>query len=742
MRLTALAPWARAGLAALALATPAAAQTGTGTPAVPPPAPAYTAAEADDAATLLADRIVLNGTDQLIAEGAVEVYWHEHRLSAARLVYDQKTDRLAIEGPIRLVEPGSTGSVILADSAELSRDLQNGILIGARMVIARELQLAANRIERRDGTVTVLSEVVASSCRICASDPTPLWEIRARRIAHDTTTHQLHFDDAQFRAFGVPLMWLPNLRLPDPTVKRMNGLLRPVFRTTSSLGAGLKLPYFIALGESADLTVTPYLASNYTRTLGLRYRQALREGSFDLEGALGRDSIRNGETRGYLFGNGRFAVPGDFTLGVQLRVVSDPSYLLNYGISEDDRLWSGVTLQRVRADELIWLKAGNTHSLRDGESNSTEPMLSGDLSWIKVFHPVTFGGELTLEGALHAHRRASTLTVDGVEDPDTVSDGRDMARLSGSADWRRNWLLGSSGILAAAEAELVFDATAVRQDATYQGDSLRALPSLGVELRWPWVATSGRAAQVLEPVLQVVWSRDDLKAIPNEDSLLTEFDEGNLFDFSRYPGGDARERGLRANLGLSWTRHDASGWSLGVTAGRVLRARDLDQFATGSGLAGKSSDWLVATHLTTAGGLTLSNRALFDDGFGFARDELRLAYLGKKAQIAAGYLWMEANAAEGRTTDTSELLLETGWNWTDGWSSTFSTRYDFTAERAARAALGLQYANECVSVDLSLSRRFTSSTSVEPETDFGLSVELAGFGAGSASGRAARVCRQ
>jgi len=741
MRLSALAPWARAGLAMLALATPAVAQTRTGTPATEA-APPYTAAQADDAATLLADRIVLSGSDQLIAEGAVEVYWHEHRLSASRLVYDQTTDRLSIEGPIRLVEPGSTGSVIVADSAELSRDLQNGILIGARMVIARELQLAANRIERRDGTVTVLSEVVASSCRICASDPTPLWEIRARRITHDTTNHQLHFDDAQFRAFGVPLMWLPNLRLPDPTVTRMTGFLRPAFRTTSSLGPGLKLPYFFALGDSADLTVTPYLAANFTRTLGLRYRQALREGSFSLEGAVSRDSILRNETRGYLFGDGRFALPGDFTLGVQLRVVSDPSYLLNYGISEEDRLWSGVTLQRVRADELIWLKAGNTHSLRDGESNSTEPMLSGDLSWIKVFHPTTFGGELTLEGALHAHRRASTLTVDGVEDLDTASDGRDMARLSGTADWRRNWLLGNSGILAAAEAELAFDATAVRQDATYQGDSLRALPSLGVELRWPWVATSGRAAQVIEPVLQVVWSRDDLKTIPNEDSWLTEFDEGNLFAFSRYPGGDARERGLRANLGLSWTRHDASGWSLGVTAGRVLRARDLGQFSPGSGLAGKSSDWLVATHLTTAGGLTLSNRALFDDGFGFARDELRLAYLGKTAQIAAGYLWMEANAAEGRTTDTSELLLETGWSWTDGWRSTFSTRYDFTAERAARAALGLEYANECVTVDLSLSRRFTSSTSVEPETDFGLSVELAGFGAGSASGRAARVCRR
>ena len=50
---------------------------------------------------------------------------------------------------------------------------------------------------------------------------------------------------------------------------------------------------------------------------------------------------------------------------------------------------------------------------------------------------------------------------------------------------------------------------------------------------------------------------------------------------------------------------------------------------------------------------------------------------------------------------------------------------------------GLQWRNECATIDLSLSRRFTSSTSVRPSTDFDLSVELGGFG-GSADGRSLR----
>lgn len=716
---------------ALTLAVPAQPQT----PAAP--APALAAPLYSDAATLLADRIEVTGTDRLIASGHVEVYWHEHRLTADRILYDKASDRLAIEGPIRLVQPGATGSVILADTAELSRDLQNGVLTGARMVLSRELQLAANRMERQDGTRTVLREVVASSCKVCLTDPEPLWEIRARTITHDTETRQLLFESAQFRAMGVPLVWLPRLRMPDPTVERMSGVLRPTLRTTSLLGPGLKVPYFLTFGPSADLTVTPYLSANYTRTLGLRYRQALRSGSFEIEGAASRDSIREGKTRGYLFGTGTFALPAGYTLGLQLRMVSDPSYLLNYDVTEDDRLWSGVTLDRVRRDELIRAKIGKTHSLREGESNETEPMRSADAAWTRVWRPGLIGGELSFEGSLHAHWRASGLATDGPDAGD-AADGRDMTRLSGVAEWRRNWLLGG-GLLAALEGELAIDATAVRQDKDFSGESLRALPSLGVELRWPLVKSEGRAVQVIEPVAQIIWSGKSLKQLPDEDSLLTEFDEGNLFDFSRYPGGDRRERGTRANLGLSWTRHDASGWSLGLTAGRVFRLDDLGDFVEGSGLSGTSSDWLIATHLSTAGGLVVSNRALVDDDLDFDRDELRLAYLGERAKVAAGYLWMREF---GAVSKTSELLFESDWQLRRGWSTGFDTRYDLIADRAARAALGLQYSNECVTVDLSLSRRFTSSTSVEPETDFGLSVTLAGFGAGSGGNRTERVCRR
>ncbi|MEO1464214.1 MAG: hypothetical protein AAFU82_18240, partial [Pseudomonadota bacterium] len=61
-------------------------------------------------------------------------------------------------------------------------------------------------------------------------------------------------------------------------------------------------------------------------------------------------------------------------------------------------------------------------------------------------------------------------------------------------------------------------------------------------------------------------------------------------------------------------------------------------------------------------------------------------------------------------------------------------------DRAARAGLGVTYENECVIVDLSVRRRYSSSTSLEPSTDFGFTVAIKGFALAAGSDKHARTC--
>jgi len=678
-------------------------------------------------ASLVADRVRVAGETLLIAEGAVEVTYGTTRLTASRVVFDQASQQLDIQGPITVQDGDEV--LILADEAALASDLRDGLLRSARMVLARQLQLAANRIDRVDGRYTQLTKAVASSCQVCAANPVPTWEIRAKRIVHDQLERQLYFDSATFRLAGVPIFYLPRLRLPDPTLRRARGFLLPSLRTTSRLGAGLKLPYFLPLGDRADLTFTPYLSPN-TRTLELRHRHELRFGGVTFEGALTSDDLEPG-SRYYLFGEGAFRLPGGFRLEFDIETVSDPAYLLDYGYSEQDRLASEVRIERARRDELIEASVTGFRTLRAAEQPIRDelPGLYGRLAWERRLW--TGGGQLTFGlDAATLNRPSSGAGV-----------GRDVQRLGVTAEYRleRTFANGMIGTATAGVSAFVYN---IDQDPAFDPQVGQMTPRLAAELRWPFQKTAASGAvHLLEPVAQLVWARTQGDRVPDEDSVLVEFDEGNLYAFSRFAGEDRFEEGARANLGLSWTRWDPAGWSANLTFGRVLRTEDAGQFPAGSGLDGTTSDWLVAGRLMLDDRLTLTNRALFDGDFDFTRNETRLSWRGGRSTLGATYLWLEPSPAQNRPAANNELTLDASYRLTRNWTGSFGGRFDLDTQSAARAGLGLAYRSECITVDLSLSRRFTSSTSVAPTTDFGLQVSLAGFGNGGETAAAATACR-
>ncbi|TCP42283.1 LPS-assembly protein LptD [Rhodovulum marinum] len=686
-------------------------------------------AEQPPAATLIADRVSVGELNQLIAEGNVEVLYGEARLSASRVVYDRQGERLSIEGPITLTTGPET--VLVADSAELSPDLTEGILRSARMVLNRQLQIAAADIQRIAGRYNRLDRTVASACRVCSESEVPLWQIRARRIIQDQQELQLYFDHARLEVMGVPVFYLPRLRVPDPALKRATGFLTPSIRVTDQLGTGVKIPYFFTLGDHQDLLLTPYVSTGQTRTLELRYRRAFRNGDMEVNAAVSRDDLEPGETRYYLFAEGGFDLPKDFRLDFGIQGVSDTSYLLDYGYDDTDRLESELSLTRVRRDQLFAGDLIYYHTLRDSESNQTIPFLIGEVSYTRRVEPAAIGGIANL-----------TFSADGFQRRlnDSSGDGLDMARVSAEFDWRRDWVL-NNGMVLATEAALDIDHFRVTDDAVYEGSSTRTMPAALVELRWPLVKSGADGVtHVLEPVVQLAWSREEDSDTPNEDSVLVEFDEANLFSLTRFAGEDAREAGLRANLGVGWTRYDPAGWSLALTVGRIWREEDLGQFSEGSGLDGSSSDWLAAVQLDLPGNFSLSNRALFDDGFDVTRNDLRIDWDTDRVELSSSLLWADANVDEDRNEDQADWVMDAAYEFRPNWIGKADWRYDFVADEATRAGIGLEYRNECVTVDLSLSRRFTSSTSVEPSTDFGLTVSLAGFGAKGDGARRARRC--
>ncbi|QEW21133.1 Organic solvent tolerance protein [Marinibacterium anthonyi] len=700
-------------IAALWLATPAMAQD----------------VQTDGPAMLVANEVYVTADRKLVAEGQVEAYQGATRLTASRIEYDQASGTLTIEGPIRIED--DQGVIILASAAELDDQLKDGLLTGARLVFNEQVQLAATQMTRAGGRYTQLLKTAVTSCKVCDDGKPPLWSIRARKVIHDEQEKQLYFEDAQLRVMDVPIFYLPRLRLPDPTLKRARGFLIPEIQTTSQLGTGIKVPYFVPIGDSADVTLTPYWSPN-TRTLDFRYRQAFWNGNVEFEGAVTRDTLLPDEWRGYLFGNGSFDLKNRFRLDFDVSMASDDAYLKEYGISDADRLRREIELSRSDRDSFFGASAVNFTSLRDSEDAALQPTSMLDVRYQRRSYPSWLGGELRTTLVGHSHARES--------DEDII--GRDMTRTTAEMMYLHSYFL-PNGLRTDLRAGVAGDLFFIRQDSTQNDTEAVLTPQTALTLRYPMIKQTAGGSHLLEPIVQVAWSDVTGDDVPNDESNLVEFDDGNLLALSRFPSDDQREDGLVFAYGLNWTRTPrGKGWGAHASFGQILRDFSSSEFSSSSGLSGNRSDFLVAGQLLYSDDLTLTARSLFDDSFDFTKAEVIGTWDTGRSTLQGSYLWLVADEAEGRSDDAHEIFLDGAYEINRHWTASANWRYDIAEESPTRAGVGLGYINECVELELTVDRRFTSSTTVEPSTIFGFTIALRGFGTADGAERYTSTCQK
>lgn len=685
-------------------------------------------AGADLPVSLLADEVAIDAeAGTVTATGNVEVLYGDRVLSASRIIYSDSDGTVRAEGPLRLTDPQF--GVIEAEGAVLAEDLTEGLVDSARLLLAGELQIAAAELRRTEGRYTVLHETIASTCEICTAQDRPTWAIRAERIVRDELEKQIYLRNATLEIFGLPVIWLPYFRIPDPSAERSSGLLAPVFRQSEIYGTGLKLPYYFVLGPSADLTLTPFLTTRGGVLVEGEYRRRFRHGAIDLFGVvLPNDRLDGRSLRGAASAEGFYDLGRGFRAELDAEVVSDDAFLRQFDYPDSDRLTSTLQVQRTRANDYFRLGAVAFQSLRPEEDSAQVPLILPELRYRRLWWDAPFGGRIGVEA------EGVGILRDG---------GRDVLRFGGGTDWRRDWVFGP-GVVTAMKTGAALDLFHVRAvDDPGGRTEARAVPFAGAELSWPLARASDWGVHVLEPVAQLAWSEDigggDL---PNEDSQLPEFDETNLFALDRFPGRDRIETGLRANIGLRYSLFGTGGRSIQASFGRILRFSDEDQFAVGSGLAGTSSDWVGAAEVTLGTRLSGINRIRFDDAFNISRNEFSVLYDTVRLGVRASWIFLDRNALSpelGPQPQTSEFAVDARYRFLPNWQVAASWRYDAATDSTLRAGAGLTYGNECAEVDFSVARRFVSGADVPPSTSIGFVVRLAGLGA-SAEDWPRRAC--
>lgn len=767
-------------LVALGPASPAHAQTGAGQP--PALAAGLVTRETDPNAKMLvtADQLVYdNNRNEVIAEGNVQIYYDGAVLEARRVVYDRGTNRLRAEGGVRLKD--KDGTVIAADNLDLSQDFSNGFVNSLRIDTPEDMHFVAARADRENGDTTVLTSGAYTPCEPCKENPQkpPLWQVKAAKIIHKEKEQMIYFEDARIEFLGVPLAWVPYLEAPDPTVKRKSGFLIPSFVNTSEIGYGATIPYFWNIAPNMDVTFSPLIVSKQGVMLDAEFRHRLETGTYSIR-AAGIDQQDKGafigtdyfgmpdpepgyrDQRGMIETHGRFNINKNWYWGWDGWLLSDQTFLQDYNLINNAtrEVTSQVYLVGQGDRSYFDLRAMYFTGLTSYDIEDQQPVIHPVLDYSKTLGESVFGGQFSYDvnftsltrdqidlRATSAAFAPPPLVADYIDGPTNQCDlsrippgvslrdaclMRGMAgsysRLSGVVDWRRTFI-DAAGQTWTPFFNMQLDVASVQaqpEDLPWLGTGgdeqlVRAMPAVGLEYRYPFIAVEKWGTQTIEPIAQVIIRPDetDIGKFPNKDAQSLVFDDTNLFEISKYSGYDRVEGGGRANVGIQYTANFNDGGQINALFGQSYQIfgnnsyADYDMANTGaeSGLEDDVSDYVARLYYQPTANFSLINRFRFDnDDWSVERYEVEgRAIINKQLTVTALYGLYTAQPLLGYYEEREGILGTGTLKLDENWSLKAAARYNLNLDEIDYTLFGISYVDECFGIALNYRSDYTES---------------------------------
>lgn len=681
---------------------------------------------------LQADEIVYAADrEQVTARGNVELGQGGRTLLTDEISYDIAKGRVAARGNIVLIE--ATGEAVFADALELDDDLAAGFVDGIRVLLPDRTRLAAVKGVRSDGNRTVLDRAVYSPCEVCEADDEPLWQIKAERVVHDQATGTVAYRNARLEILGVPVLATPYFYHPGPSVKRRSGFLAPSFGSDTELGLTVETPFFIELAPNRDITLSPLFTTNAGILMGAELRDLQTFGITELaggvtytdayrprDGGAGADDPGE-EVRGHLRGRGRYVVGEQDRAGFDLALASDNTFLQRYDIDNEDVLENHAYLERFGKRDYLGLNAFAFQSLREDENQDEIPIVL-PLAEAHLFgEPDRFGGYLDL--------RSSVLAL-------TRADGLDTRRFSSEAGWQVPHI-GRIGDVWSLRLALRGDLYNTEGNPVTRGEdgggetTGRIVPSAAVDWGLPLVGENGRWSHVVEPRLAFSFTPGNLnsKRIPNEDSLIFEFDETNLFEASRFTGIDRPESGATLAYGLRFNSLGPDAWRVAGVVGQSVRSGPDKLYPEGSGLEDVVSDIVGRLEVRPSELLDVGYRFRLDkSSLALRRNDLSLAFGPPRLRFDIQYLRLSDDLPDQDLRRRQELVAGLRLQVLDSLAVGVRTRRDLEEDRTVATQVGLIYNNPCLVLVAGLEKTFIEKGELEDELRFTLRLAFRGLG--------------
>ncbi|MCI5056630.1 MAG: LPS assembly protein LptD [Flavobacteriales bacterium] len=693
----------------------------------------------------------------MILKGNVEFQYEGNILEADYVTYNENLDIVTASGNVRLRRP--SGDIDFVEYLELTGDLKTGIILHLRTLLEDDSKLVAveaRKFEDREE----LDNAVYTPCQLCG-DKLPTWQINARRAVKDNEGKNIHFTDAQFRLLDTPILYVPYSTQP---LERRSGFLIPMPIYNTTFGAGVEVPYFIALSEDIDMTIDPIFYSNQNPLVFGQYRQAFGFGSFKAEGSLikykkthkdiiaeKRDHFKLPEWRGHVFGDGEFNLTEDWRVRAEGGYVSDKTYFKKFSVSgfsnkpalTSSGILEGFVSQRDYATAQIYHFQGLQNS--DVQKTIAAPLPIIEYNAYSAVDPL--GGRFNFNGnLLNLYRQ----------------EGLNMRRGIGEVSWKRPWV-NSVGQVFSVFGLLRGDLYGFNNEKKDPLTSLqrrggrrlngfsnekedplaprqrrgggRFFPQAALNWRWPFANLLCDQSYVVQPVAEVITAPDKpigLERVPNEDSADFEFNDTNLFSMDRFPGYDRIDTGSRAVYGGEILSTGKQYGDVSAFFGQSYSLSSPKRLDLTQGFGRRPSDYVGRLTATPFPWLNLNYRFRLDEKSFKTRVSDAVGTIGPAiAKLAVNYVFVDKiSTANG--IEVNQIGLTLSSQITKYWTLVGQLRENLVAKVKGGGPLargvGAVYRDDCFGLGFSVVRQNYKDRDVRPNTTFLVTLFLKNVG--------------
>ena len=199
-----------------------------------------------------------------VAKGSVKIHKADTLIEADEITYNEESSETVATGNVRYDDPDYS---FTASKAELNLTAKTGLLYDAQIFYKKDnYHISGKVIEKKSEKEYVIPEALLTTC----DAPVPAWCFKGKNVDAQIGD-RFEAKNATFRIKDIPILYTPYMYAPIQT-DRKTGLLMPFIGYSNQKGVYTDIPFFWAISENSDATIS---LDEYTKRgvgEGLEYR--------------------------------------------------------------------------------------------------------------------------------------------------------------------------------------------------------------------------------------------------------------------------------------------------------------------------------------------------------------------------------------------------------------------------------------------------------------------------------------